>query len=53
MAAAFLEGADRLADERDAEVEFIHTLLTAQNSRRCLRRIRFAGCHDIWVDNRR
>ena len=56
MAAAFLADADRLADERDAEVAhygFIHTLPAAQNSRRCLRRIRFAGCHDFWVGNRR
>ena len=45
-----------LADERDAEVAlygFIYTLPAAQNSRRCLRRIRFAGCHDFWVGNRR
>ena len=56
MAAAFLADADRLADERDAEVAhygFIYTLPAAQNSSWCLRRIRFAGCHDFWVGNRR
>ncbi len=56
VAAALLADADRIADERDAEAThygFIHTLPAAQNSRRCLRRIRFAGCHDFRVGNRR